>query len=114
KPIRRTTLRPEALPESLRPGRDDKGALLEEDDVAPPGGGPVRTIGSRRGGFTHAPSINHAAAGALLRNAYLTNSDEMQAEVLSNNLSSDRVRRAQFMLEGMRNGQPIEALLGYQ
>jgi len=114
KPIRRTTLRPEALPDSLRPGRDDQGALFEEDDVAPPGGGAVRTVGSRRGGFTHAPSINHAAAAALLRNAYLTNSDEMQAEVLSNNLSSDRVRRAQFMLEGMRNGQPIEALLGYQ
>jgi hypothetical protein len=24
------------------------------------------------------------------------------------------VRRGQFVLEGMRNGQPIEALLGYQ
>ncbi len=60
------------------------------------------------------PSINHAAAAALLRNAYLTHSDSADADVLSNNLSSDRARRAQFVLEGMRNGQPIEALLGYQ
>ena len=110
----RVTMRPESLPESLRPGAEDQGALLEEDDVAMPGGGPPRVAGSRRGGFTHAPSINHAAAAALLRNAYLTHSDSDQADVLSNNLSSDRVRRAQFMLEGMRNGQPIEALLGYQ
>ena len=62
----------------------------------------------------HAPSINHAAAAALLRNAYLSHASSAQAEMLSVNLSSDRVRRAQFVLEGMRNGQPIEALLGYQ
>ena len=34
--------------------------------------------------------------------------------MFSVNLSSERVRQAQFVLEGMRNGQPIEALLGYQ
>ncbi|SOD22612.1 hypothetical protein SAMN06297164_3527 [Nitrosomonas ureae] len=34
--------------------------------------------------------------------------------MFSVNLSSERVRRAEFILEGMRNGQPIEALLGYQ
>jgi hypothetical protein len=62
----------------------------------------------------HAPSFNHAAAGAVLRNAYLSHADKAQAEMLSVNLSSERVRRAQFVLEGMRNGQPIEALLGYQ
>jgi hypothetical protein len=110
----RTTLRPDALPPALRPSREDHGPLLEEDEVAPPDGGITRATGSRRGGFTHAPSINHAAAAALLRNAYLSHADSDQADVLSNNLSSDRVRRAQFVLEGMRNGQPIEALLGYQ
>ena len=36
----------------------------------------------KRGGFTHAPSINHAAAAALLRNAYLSHADSDQADVL--------------------------------
>jgi predicted nucleic acid-binding Zn-ribbon protein len=109
KRTQRVTLRPDEVPESLRP--TDLGPLLEEDDVVTTG----RAIrGSRRGGFTHAPSINHAAAAALLRNAYLTHATSENADALSNNLSSDRVRRAQFVLEGMRNGQPIEALLGYQ
>ena len=62
----------------------------------------------------HAPSLNHASAAALLRNAYLSHASPEQAEMFSINLSSERVRRAQFVLEGMRNGQPVEALLGYQ
>ena len=62
----------------------------------------------------HAPSLSHAAAAALLRNAYLSHALPEKAEMFSVNLSSERVRRGQFVLEGMRNGQPIEALLGYQ
>jgi hypothetical protein len=109
KPTAKTFLRPEALPASLRAGA--KGLVLEEDEVAAAGRtGP----GSRQGGYTHAPSLNHAAAAALLRNAYLSHADRTQAEMMSINLSSSRVRHAQFVLEGMRNGQPIEALLGYQ
>ena len=50
----------------------------------------------------------------LLRNAYLSHASRHRSDMLSVNLSSERVRRAQFVLEGMRNGQPIEALLGYQ
>ena len=97
------------LPEALRPA--DHHPVLEEDDVAPLPGVPV---GAKRGGFVHAPSINHASAAAVLRNAYLSHADPEKAELFSVNLSSERVRRAEFVLEGMRNGQPIEALLGYQ
>ena len=105
----RTPLSREELPPTLRPSDDHP--VFEEDAVPSTN----RTaLGLKRGGYTHAPSINHAAAAALLRNAYLSHADSEQADVLSNNLSSERVRRAQFMLEGMRNGQPIEALLGYQ
>jgi hypothetical protein len=68
----------------------------------------------KQGGFVHASSINHAAAAALLRNAYLSHANPDQAEMFSVNLSSERVRGGEFILEGMRNGQPIEALLGYQ
>ena len=108
KPTAKTFLRSEDLPASLRPR--DPGPLLEEDSV----GGPTIRGASRQGGFLHAPSFNHAAAGALLRNAYLSHADSTHAEMLSVNLSSARVRNAQFILEGLRNGQPIEALLGYQ
>lgn len=105
----RVVMRKEELPAVLR--SEDDGPVLEEDEVATTS---RMAVGSKRGGFTHAPSINHAAAAALLRNAYLSHANSEQADALSNNLSSDRVRRAEFVLEGMRNGQPLEALLGYQ
>jgi hypothetical protein len=97
KPTPKVFLRPEDLPASLRP--QDAAPILEEDG---------------QGGYMHAPSINHAAACALLRNAYLSHSRAGNAEIFSVNLSSERIRRAETVLEGMRNGQPIEALLGYQ
>ncbi len=100
----------DSLPLKLRPS--DTSPILEEDDVIVSSN--RRVSGSKQGGFVHAPSLNHAAAAALLRNAYLSHADPVKAEMFSVNLSSERVRRAQFILEGMRNGQPIEALLGYQ
>jgi hypothetical protein len=106
-PKAKDVLRPEDLPPSLRP--TDGKAILEEDEVAA-----TKRTGAKRGGFIHAPSFNHAAAAALLRNGYLSHAEPAQGGVLSINLSSERVRRAQFVLEGMRNAQPIEALLGYQ
>ena len=100
----------ESIPASLRPA--DANPILEEDEVA--GASRSRAPGLKQGGFVHAPSINHASAAALLRNAYLTHANPDQAEMFSVNLSSERVRNGEFLLEGMRNGQPIEALLGYQ
>ncbi|MCZ6820914.1 MAG: hypothetical protein O7G31_15710, partial [Calditrichaeota bacterium] len=66
------------------------------------------------GGFIHGPSINHAVAAAVLRNAYLTHAEPDNASVMSVNLSSERVRTALSVLEGVRNGQELGALLGYQ
>jgi hypothetical protein len=109
KPVQKTFINPETLPPLLRPA--DSNPVIEEDAVP----GPVSSSGgSRQGGFVHAPSLNHAAAAALLRNAYLSHATPETAEMFSVNLSSERVRRAEFLLEGMRNGQPIDALLGYQ
>jgi hypothetical protein len=71
-------------------------------------------IENENGGFVHAPSLNHATAAAILRNGYLTHASKDDAEALSVNLSSERVRRAKVILEGIRNGQTLEALLGYQ
>ena len=66
------------------------------------------------GGYVHAPSINHATGAAILRNGYLTHASEEERDMLSVNLSSERVRRAMYLIEGIRNGQSIEVLLGYQ
>lgn len=69
---------------------------------------------STNGGFIHAPSINHAITAAVLRNGYVANATPEAPELLSVNLSSSRVRLALGIIEGIRNGQPLGALLGYQ
>ena len=66
------------------------------------------------GGFIHGPSINHAVAAAVLRNGYLTHADQQNADHFAVNLTSERVRTAVAFLEGVRNGQDLGALLGYQ
>jgi hypothetical protein len=66
------------------------------------------------GGYVHAPSLNHATAAAVLRNGYLTHATPDKPEALAVNLSSDRVRCARYLLDGIRNGQSLETLLGIQ
>ena len=69
---------------------------------------------SGNGGYVQAPTLNHATAAAILRNGYLTNADPANDDTASVNLSSERVRRAKDLLDGIRNGQTLEMLLGYQ
>ena len=66
------------------------------------------------GGFVHAPSIAQAVTAAVLRNAYLTHADTNLREAMSVNLTSRRVRAALSFIEGIRAGQDLAALLGYQ
>jgi hypothetical protein len=63
-------------------------------------------------GFVHAPSIGHAATAAVLRSGQLTHAGS--DGVLAVDLSSARVRLAQWLLDGVRQGQPLAALLGYR
>jgi hypothetical protein len=65
-------------------------------------------------GYIHAPSLNHATAAAILKNAYKVNASPQNPDAMAVNLSSDRVRRALSVLEGVRNGQTLPALLGYR
>ena len=66
-------------------------------------------------GFIHAPSTTHAATAAFLRNAHLGPSGVPRADgPFAIDLSSRRVREASRLLEGVREGQPLGALLGYQ
>jgi hypothetical protein len=69
-------------------------------------------------GYIHALSLNHAVTAAVLRNGYLSNNanrnPDPNQQPLAVNLSSERVRLALSILEGIRNGQNLSALLGYQ
>ena len=68
----------------------------------------------KAGGYIHAPSLAHAATAGVLRSGYLThNPDAAGSAALAIDLSSARVRRALELLDGVRQGQPLGALIGY-
>lgn len=96
RPDRSKVLTPAELPDELsRPvSRRDQAPLMRDAGSA---------------GLIHAPSLNHATTAAVLRNGYIANDGRLAV-----NLSSRRVRLALGVLEGMRNGQSLGALLGYQ
>lgn len=87
----------ELVPEELR--KPEKGPLVSD---------------AANGGFILSPSMNHAVTAAVLRNAYISHAREENNQSFSVNLSSRRVRTAMGYLEGMRHGQNLAALLGYQ
>lgn len=101
--------------ENLR--RDtNKTTYSGQQPLAPfklPAGAPVYHDPDNQG-FIHAPSIAQAITAAVLRNAYKTNGSQEIQNRLSVNLSSSRVRMALQLIEGIRNGQEIGALLGFQ
>jgi hypothetical protein len=65
-------------------------------------------------GFVHAPSLNQAAMAAVLRSGYLAFPGEGNSRPFAVNLTSRRVRLAEYLLDGVREGQPLGALLGYR
>ncbi|MBE0640346.1 MAG: hypothetical protein IH598_17675 [Bacteroidales bacterium] len=71
-------------------------------------------IDSSNAGYIHAPSLNHAVTSAVLRNAYLSNANPKDPEIYKVNLSSERVRMALSIIEGIQHGQSLGSLLGYQ
>ncbi len=84
--------------------------------ASPPAGepGPLFTRADDSG-FIHAPSLTHASAAALLRNAHLGATNTPQANSpFATSLTSRRVRELDRLLEGIRQGQKLGALLGYR
>lgn len=65
-------------------------------------------------GHIHAPSLDHAVTAAILRNGHLANATPEAPDLLAVDLSSERVRMAKTVIEGIRNGQSLGALLGYR
>jgi hypothetical protein len=73
------------------------------------------------GGYVHAPSVGHGAAAAVLRSVHLAHAAAGhgagaagKGDAFSVDLSSARVRLGLEILEGIRSGQPLAALLGYR
>lgn len=67
------------------------------------------------GGFIHAPGITHAATAAVLRSGRLTHRrGDPNSTAMDIDLSSTRVRDALALIDGMRQGQSLGALLGYR
>ena len=66
-------------------------------------------------GFIHTPSIRHALATAILRSGYISEKDSnSNTDKFAVNLSSERVRLAMELLDGIRDGQELGAILGYR
>ena len=68
---------------------------------------------SASSGFVQAPSLNQATTAAILRAGYLAHSDATPRP-FEIDLSSGKVRLALHLLDGIRQGQPLGALLGYR
>jgi hypothetical protein len=64
-------------------------------------------------GYVHSPSMLHAAAAAVLRSAYLSRSGAGR-EPYAIDLSSRRVRTALWLVDTVREDQPLGAALGYE
>jgi hypothetical protein len=100
--------------ENVRPAARQRLA----SDTLPPalreGSAPVFFRDEANGGYVHAPSLVQAASAAVLRNGYLSHAGPEAAQRFAVDLSSARVRAALALAEGVRGGQPLGALLGYQ
>jgi len=104
--------------EDLRP----ENKVLTEVILADPGlitdfasaGEPPLRRDSTNQGFIHGPSLNHSTAASVLRNGFISNASPANRQTMAINLTSERVRTALALLEGIRAGQGLADLLGYQ
>lgn len=67
------------------------------------------------GGFVLAPSVNQARTAAILRSGFLSHRNSSPGgQPLGVDLTSSQTRAALWLLDGIRQGQSLAALLGYQ
>ncbi|HEU4839892.1 MAG TPA: hypothetical protein VFT09_00570, partial [Ilumatobacteraceae bacterium] len=94
-------VRPRAPRPEVPPPPDEQGPLLVDPLSA---------------GFVHAPSLAHAATAALLRSGYVAAGPVADGQPVQSPfavaLTSQRVRLADWLLDGVRQGQELGALLG--
>ena len=69
---------------------------------------------TQEGGYIQASSYAHAAASAVLRNGYITHSnDPVKRDLLKININSERTKEALEMINGIVH-TPLPELLGYK
>ncbi len=109
-----------------------ENVTMRDAPLVPANADPTLLTDPMTGGFVHAPSIGQAATAAVLRSGYLTH-NALQPQAGSNghgrgaddttrgatapfaiDLSSRRARVATWILDGVRQGQSVAALLGYR
>lgn len=103
--------------EDVRPSSGTLSPVDLDDELAPifdSADLPDLMRDSSNFGRIHAPSLDQAVTAAILRNGYMANATPEEPDLLALDLSSERVRLAQYAIEGIRNGQSLGALLGYQ
>ena len=64
------------------------------------------------GGYIHAPSPRHATAAAILRSGRMAEQHDPTKYAIE--LPSDRARRARLLVDGVRDGQTLGELLGFE
>lgn len=102
--------------EDLKPDDVMRGPIAIDDPALAAifAGDPPLVHDPANEGFIHGPSLNHAVTAAVLRNGYLSNADPVRRGKMAVNLTSERVRVALGLLEGIRAGQSLADLLGYR
>ncbi|KOT34850.1 hypothetical protein ADK41_25735 [Streptomyces caelestis] len=85
------------------------------DPLAPPGSTTPWKLyaAADTAGPVHAPSLAQATTAAVLRAAQRAHGDRPDAPTAID-LPSDRARTAAWIVDGVRRGQPLGALLGYR
>ncbi len=119
---RRLTALRQATPTGVRLGgygwveQVRQAAPLQAVPTPPPGVSTPLFHSATNQGYVHTPSLAHAAAAAVLRSGYLSQAQDHAPgeKPFAVDLSSERVHRAKWLLDGVRQGQSLSALLGYR
>ena len=78
----------------------------------PPGEPGPLLVAENDPGFVHAPSVHQAQVAALARNAHLAHGGG-DSDPFAVSLTSQRVRLARWIFDGVRAGRSLGAVLGY-
>ena len=100
--------------ENVKPDPEERDLATLPPSLAGRPGRPV-TVSGPQDVFIQTPSPTHAVTAAILRSGYVSQSGEGDVgNEMSVNLTSNRVRTALTLVDGVRAGNDLGALLGYR
>jgi hypothetical protein len=97
--------------ENLRPAKRTIVSRAEQDQSRRPPASVKVEVPELSHGFVQTPSMNHANAAAVLLGA--ARAHPVDPEAYQVDLISWKARQARFVLDQVRTGQPLGAVLGY-